>query len=383
MSVVLYSEIICLCVAILFLLFLSIHKSCDKRNVQQLFSQLLGMEMLLFAVALLAYYVDQNLIRVSLAARWTVHIASCLLSGVSGYFWFLYSESVQNPAISQNKRFRLWSAMPFYVLAFLCLLTIPTGWLFAIDETMQYVQGPLYPMQWVCVYGPMVVTSARAFYKSVRGEDYLNRREYRVLAEFVVLPLVAGTAQIIQPEYPLLYVGITISALNVFINMQNGLISLDPLTKLNNRYQLEGYMSEKITEHSEYCRNDLFLAVMDLDYFKTVNDTYGHVEGDNALVKVANAIKQACHGTSGFIARYGGDEFVILCEADNRELIDGMCDKVHSNLAKVSENLPYTLSVSIGVAQYESGQTAQEFIAVADEELYKLKKSRKREYART
>ncbi len=57
---------------------------------------------------------------------------------------------------------------------------------------------------------------------------------------------------------------------------------------------------------------DVYLLMMDADGFKQINDRYGHVEGDHALQVVATALKDVCSASGGFIARYGGDEFVVL-----------------------------------------------------------------------
>ena len=60
---------------------------------------------------------------------------------------------------------------------------------------------------------------------------------------------------------------------------------------------------------------DVYLLMMDADGFKQINDRYGHVEGDHALQVISAALKEVCSASGGFIARYGGDEFVVLQKA--------------------------------------------------------------------
>ena len=89
-------------------------------------------------------------------------------------------------------------------------------------------------------------------------------------------------------------------------------ISTDPLTRLNNRGQLAGYISQKSNIYHE---NRLTIVIMfDINDFKLVNDTYGHAEGDRALILVANALKEVTrnHSMPMFLARYGGVEFILV-----------------------------------------------------------------------
>ena len=81
-------------------------------------------------------------------------------------------------------------------------------------------------------------------------------------------------------------------------------ISIDKPTQVNNRQNLLGFMDYKLRNHD----HDVYLMMMDLDSFKQINDTYGHVEGDNALVNASKGIKEACGGyvPRPYIARYGG-----------------------------------------------------------------------------
>ena len=120
--------------------------------------------------------------------------------------------------------------------------------------------------------------------------------------------------------------------------------------------------------------------IIDVDKFKSINDTYGHIEGDKALVRIATAIKNACQGPRNrfFVSRYGGDEFVVVAEVAYKAEATWLADQIRSNVRRLSgdENLQYSLSVSIGMAQYDYEQpiSMQSFIARADSDLYKQKK---------
>lgn len=161
------------------------------------------------------------------------------------------------------------------------------------------------------------------------------------------------------------------------IRTQQGIITIDPLTQINNRYQLEKFTGELFTKYDSSKGEKIYLAICDLDKFKSINDTFGHNEGDRALVTVANAMKGACAGTNAFIARYGGDEFIIIVKADDDGVIKEICRKVQERLAQVTEELPYKLSTSIGIAECGTqGESFESLFKEADKELYRKKAER-------
>ena len=162
------------------------------------------------------------------------------------------------------------------------------------------------------------------------------------------------------------------------IRTQEGIITVDALTQVNNRYQLEKYTGELFSVYDPADGEKIYLAISDLNKFKSINDNYGHKEGDKALVTVASAMKSACGGTEAFLARYGGDEFVIIVKSKDDSIIKSICRKVDETLAKASEGLPYVLSTSFGVAEYDDPtEPFEKLFRRADNELYKAKDSGK------
>ena len=123
---------------------------------------------------------------------------------------------------------------------------------------------------------------------------------------------------------------------------------------------------------------------MDINYFKKINDTYGHNAGDSALREVAGALSKACSSAKGsnhFPARYGGDEFVILCWYSDHELLQYFIDSINREIEKVNSRalLPFKLSISIGWAKYNPliHKKQEDFIAEADEAMYIDKQKKK------
>lgn len=164
-------------------------------------------------------------------------------------------------------------------------------------------------IQPIVSYCYIIYTSLHAFIQTRKVESLQKKAIYRTLAFFAVPALVGGTFQVLF-SVPGLCVGITLSILLLYIIYQEQLISTDPLTGLNNRNRFETYMLSLFSNVDQ--AEDVYLLMMDADGFKQINDRYGHVEGDHALQVISATLKEVCSASGGFIARYGGDEFVVL-----------------------------------------------------------------------
>lgn len=126
-------------------------------------------------------------------------------------------------------------------------------------------------------------------------------------------------------------------------------------------------------------KKELWLFMMDVDYFKTINDTYGHIEGDAALVRVADVLKTVCIGHDYVVGRYGGDEFMLIAELTKNELPEDVRSQIQFFVEQANRKagVKYKISISIGYAKYtESFFDIVRFIEEADKELYKIKKAR-------
>jgi two-component system cell cycle response regulator len=154
---------------------------------------------------------------------------------------------------------------------------------------------------------------------------------------------------------------------------------IDELTGARNRH---GFFA--LVEHHMDLANrsgdSLTLFYLDVDHMKTINDTYGHNEGDRALRAVADLLRQT-YRASDVIARMGGDEFCVLLTTGSRDG-DSAIDRLRVELARFNDSapLPYTLAVSIGAAGYRPDErcSVTEFVQRADAAMYEQKKSRSR-----
>jgi two-component system, cell cycle response regulator len=150
----------------------------------------------------------------------------------------------------------------------------------------------------------------------------------------------------------------------------------DALTGLLNRYGLHRALQRELAEARRYDR-PLSCLLLDVDFFKAVNDTYGHAAGDTALVQAARTITESVRG-SDVVCRYGGEEFLVLAPETGAEGALALAEKIR--LAFVSRlfgdgGRVFPLTLSVGVAQLASAESGNDMIARADEALYHAKQT--------
>ena len=147
----------------------------------------------------------------------------------------------------------------------------------------------------------------------------------------------------------------------------------DPLTGIyNRRYFIEG--SEINIERAKRLKSDCYIILFDLDKFKNVNDTYGHIIGDKVLIETTLRIKSTIRPYDLF-ARYGGEEFIILVSDVNKSDINGIVERLRLKIFNKKfeyENISFNLSASFGVALVSDYDLAKT-IGYADEALYVAK----------
>jgi diguanylate cyclase (GGDEF)-like protein len=149
---------------------------------------------------------------------------------------------------------------------------------------------------------------------------------------------------------------------------------VDQLTFLSNQRKIVGDLQRKVIV-STNSRKPLTIFMLDIDHFKMINDTYGHIAGDHVLRTLSNRLRDSLR-QSDVIGRYGGEEFLILLPGTPLEHAIPTAER----LLNVTRNLSIEVAdqivratVSIGIAQYQRGETWKECLERADKALYESK----------
>ncbi len=152
-------------------------------------------------------------------------------------------------------------------------------------------------------------------------------------------------------------------------------IMRDSLTKLYNRRRFDEILSEQLSLASEK-KLSFVIIIGDIDNFKRINDEFGHLTGDKVLIELSNLLKQNIP-SSGFLARWGGEEFSILIKNtninDSQEFIQLLLNKISNN--NFTNSIKVTMS--FGLSIYKKDDNIETIINRADKALYKSKKNGK------
>ena len=146
----------------------------------------------------------------------------------------------------------------------------------------------------------------------------------------------------------------------------------DPLTGVQNRNQLNTFMQKALGR-----LQPLSVIMADIDFFKRINDTYGHDAGDKVLKQFAGIVRKAVR-PSDQVFRYGGEEFMVVCNASPMEAFE-IAGRVRAKVEKtpvaINDSLVVSITASFGVARHRNGDTPDTIIKRADEALYRAKES--------
>lgn len=156
-------------------------------------------------------------------------------------------------------------------------------------------------------------------------------------------------------------------------------LDLDPSTKLYNRKTFDRQVEEVIENSNEqgiFGDKRYFMLMLDLDHFKAVNDTYGHLSGDQVLLRLSSILQKYTEG-KGRAYRYGGEEFVVILEPCKKIEAYSVSEQIRRLLKERTFDFDVNkkITVSIGAIWYEKGWDSVKWIAEADKLLYQAKNS--------
>jgi len=170
--------------------------------------------------------------------------------------------------------------------------------------------------------------------------------------------------------------GRAIDAIAVALVETTNAATFDKLTGVNNRQALLGALVSEVERASRYGR-PLSVAFVDIDHFKTVNDTYGHAVGDAVLQRIADVILNHSRADD-LVARYGGEEFLFAFTNHGRKSAWAVCERLRRSIAAedwATFGEGFVVTVSIGLAESVDNDTVESLTARADRQLYLAKAS--------
>lgn len=159
--------------------------------------------------------------------------------------------------------------------------------------------------------------------------------------------------------------------LQLQLDENRSLAERDALTRVANRYRLEKVLLEEC-ERPQRFRLPLALVAMDIDDFKPINDRHGHGVGDQTLMSVVESL-EACVRPGDLLARWGGDEFVVVLPKSTLESAKNLAERIRQSMSEVPTMGDFKITLSLGVVERHAGEGPDALMARADQALYRSK----------
>lgn len=290
-----------------------------------------------------------------------------------GYFYTNYILKRIN--LQEKRKYKFILYIPLILSIFFLIINFFQKTLFTISIDNLYSPSKyLYLYNLInAVYVLIIITNLISYYFYNKN----SKSEIKSLILFTLLPVVSAGIQNYNYGIILGQVGFTLSELLIYFNNQKKEANYDELTGVYNRRAFN-----KRANKIYYSNKLMFLMLMDADDFKIINDKYGHLEGDKALIQIAYILNRAINNThkNYSLARYGGDEFVIVGNIQNKDEVAQLINQIEEEEKKYNKetNNKYNIKLSIGYAlQNDNHTSVEDLIKEADALMYAKKRKRK------
>ncbi len=374
MTSALYIEVNALSIILLIWVLRKLRQSIDKRLENILFEKTALVVDLALVVDIVLKLLEHKQGQFFYTLFCLFEIFYMSLTAIVGYFWMLYviSEYSNYRRKLFRKRNQILMAIPCIILTLLCIVSPFTEWMFTIDKsTLQADIGKLYLIQYFIAYGYFVVSLLVMLFGKIFHQGFIKPR-FEISYLYVAMLVVMGILNLHHPGIPAAWPALAFIIMLTYAGILEQQVSLDGLTRLNNRRSFDSFFKAKLNTDVPFA-----LFILDIDKFKTINDNFGHLEGDSAIITTADILRKVCANKNVFLARYGGDEFVIVyvCNSETEAALFKTEIKQAFINDRNEKNRPYNLMTSVGFAFLPASEerNGQALIAKADIMLYREK----------
>lgn len=282
-----------------------------------------------------------------------------------GPLWVLLISLHIYGTISKFQRVFILSISGVILLMMVVNFFVPI--IFSIDENNVYARGPWFMIKnilEVVLMADGVIIYLISLFRS-GGIKF-----YPVL-QFVWPIFICVCLQMFFYGISTIWVGIAVGYTNLMLALQNENIFIDKLTGLYNRYYLDKILGELKRKRK------IAMMMLDMNGFKSINDNFGHSQGDEALVLLADILEKTV-GAEGTVTRFAGDEFVILLNTEKKNVVEKCKAQIKENLDEFNKSSQknYKLSASIGFGVFDlSESSVDQILKIIDKRMYEDKKA--------
>lgn len=327
--------------------------------------------MILLALEIMTWTVNGNHSAPALFLNPTHNILAFIVNPFPAFLWALYTHHQVVQDGSRLQELLVPFSLPLILFSLLVLSNPATEALFFIDEYNLYHRGPYF----LLLVAVDVFYFAYSYAIILKNRKFINKRIFYPLLLFPLPLIVGGVIQLFFYGLTLMWSGLTLSLLFVYNSIQTEKLNTDFLTGVNNRMGFEQYYRSKLNDAHGCPFGGI---ILDIDNFKQINDRFGHAAGDNALQITAGLVRK-CLRKEDYIARYGGDEFIVLVNTKYRPTLEIIANRITNSVRayNLTSSEPYELDFSIGYDIFDKSQMDEDtFIKHIDTLMYNNKKAK-------
>ena len=346
-----------------------IRRTDEKHPEFKIFTTISILTMVACVIDFVSFYVDGNTMPGMKLVNILTNTYCFMANPLFVSSWCLYEDLKLYHSMSRVKRIYTYAFIPAVLMAVIALINMFYPIIFTVDSQNVYHRLPFS-------YTYYIVDIGYVFFSIWIYRSYEKRYgKIRFFPLFLMLgPIILGCAiQVIFYGVSLMWVSTAVGLTAIHMSIQNEFSYLDKLTGLYNRAYLD-YMLENSTRE----RNNLGGIMIDVDYFKDINDTYGHSYGDEALIDVARVLTFA-KPDKAVATRFAGDEFIILVKSTKEKELQNIITSIRDELKMFNETEErrYKLSLSLGYSIYEPAHDSiDNFLKRMDDNMYVEKKEK-------
>lgn len=346
-------------------------KNRDDHYIQErLFHRVCASTILMLALDVVFRFIDGGTsYRLTYAVTWLYFVFEPL----PVVFWLSYLDYYIHKSKSRLRK-RLYYLPLFFAVLLIMGMDPFTRWIFWVDQSNHYRRGPLLP---IIVVLNAAILAFTVFTALLRRRD-IDKRGFATLVVFGVIPLVGNVLQFIFVGTILVWPSVALAVIYLYLFLENQRNEKDYLTGLLNRRQIDARILSRLSLLER--QGGFAIVMIDMDDFKSINDAYGHKEGDRALVQASNLIFRALRSNDR-VARFGGDEFIVFLEEEDEAEVRKVIERIYSDIERFNElkAVPYRLSLSCGyrIVRQGEGLSYLDLIHEADLNMYRTKKAKK------
>lgn len=288
------------------------------------------------------------------------------VSVIVGYCWCLFVEYHIHRNFERIKKKSRILAIPLMAATILIIINLfGTGIIFDISKENIYTRGPMNFILYIFVF----IYYIESIYTVHKAKNDSILVEFFPIYYFII-PCMIGT--MIQGFFfgiSTIWLCVAIAFILVYIENQISVSFIDDLSGLYNRKYMNHYLNKLQSDKTKH----VYGFLMDINEFKAINDTYGHLKGDHALIEFGRILQHSIDKDSVAI-RMGGDEFVIFAKLQSDTEAVKLKKRIENNVRQfnIHSKEPFHLSFSIGIAKY-NGKNIDTFLSAMDDSMYEAK----------